>query len=187
MLMADTGFRETYLRDISRTYRNYKTLGERAIAQVSDDDLHTVLGDEANSVAVIVKHLAGNLRSRFTDFLTSDGEKPERDRDGEFEMRARASRTEILEWWESGWGVALAAIDALTPADLDRTVYIRAEPFAVVESLNRLAAHAAYHVGQIVFLAKHFAGSNWASLSIPRNRSAEATRGTFKQGIIPQR
>jgi hypothetical protein len=184
--MAADDFRRDYLRDIARTYRNYKTLGEHAIAQVSEQDLHTQLDPEANSIAILVKHLAGNLRSRFTDFLTSDGEKPTRNRDGEFEMPGRASRDELLQWWESGWAAALAAIDALTPEDLDRPVYIRSEAFLVVESLDRLATHAAYHVGQMVFLAKHFAGANWKSLSIPRNRSAEA-KGVFKKGIVPQR
>jgi hypothetical protein len=184
--MSDHDFRQAYLRDIARTYRNYKTLGDRAIAQVSDDDLHTALDGEGNTMAVLVKHLAGNLSSRFTEFLTTDGEKPTRDRDAEFEMPARASRSELLQWWESGWSVALGAIDALAPADLDRTIYIRAEPFLVVESLDRLAAHAAYHVGQIVFLAKHFAGAQWTTLSIPRGRSREMAQGTFKQGIVPK-
>src|SRR3954468_9262792 len=144
--MASEDIRTVYLRDIARTYRNYKTLGERAIAQISDEDLHRQLDPEANSIAIIAKHLAGNLRSRFTDFLTTDGEKPTRNRDGEFEMPLLATRAQILEWWESGWAVALAAIDSLSPEDLDRSIYIRAEAFLVVESLNRLAAHAAYHV-----------------------------------------
>ena len=113
--MAAEDFRAVYLRDIARTYRNYKALGERAMAQVSDDDLHRLLDPEANSIAIIAKHLAGNLRSRFTDFLTTDGEKPTRNRDGEFEMPDRASRAQLLEWWESGWTPALAAIDALSP------------------------------------------------------------------------
>jgi hypothetical protein len=184
--MANEHVREIYLRDIARTYRNQKALGERAIAQVPDEHLHTLLDPDANSVAIIVKHLAGNLRSRFTDFLTTDGEKPDRNRDAEFEMPAAASRAEMLQWWESGWAAALGAIDALTPADLDRTVYIRREAFAVVEALNRLATHAAYHVGQIVLLAKHFAGPGWTSLSIPKGRSADHLQGEFKKGIIPR-
>jgi hypothetical protein len=183
--MAVETLREAYLRDIARTFRNYKTLGERAVAQVSDEDLHRLVDPEANSIAIVVKHLAGNLRSRFTDFLTTDGEKPTRNRDSEFEMPGRVSRDEMVAAWESGWAVALAAIDGLAREDLERTVYIRGEGFLVVEALNRLAAHAAYHVGQIVFLAKHFAGPHWTSLSIPRNRSAEA-RGEYKQGIIPR-
>ena len=174
-------FRAVYLTDILRTYRYYKTLGERAMAQVSDKDLHTTLDSESNSVAIIVKHLAGNLRSRFSDFLTTDGEKPDRNRDGEFEMPDRASREEILRWWESGWAIALTSIGSLAPADLDRTVTIRGESFLVVEQLNRLAAHAAYHVGQVVFLAKHFAGPNWTSLTIPKGRSGQVGVGTYKK------
>ena len=174
-------FRAVYLTDILRTYRYYKTLGERAMAQVADADLHTMLDSESNSVAIIVKHLAGNLRSRFSDFLTTDGEKPDRNRDGEFEMPDRASREEILRWWESGWVIALTSIGSLAPADLDRTVTIRGESFLVVEQLNRLATHAAYHVGQVVFLAKHFAGPNWTSLTIPKGRSGQVGVGTYKK------
>jgi hypothetical protein len=174
-------FRAAYLIDILRTYRYYKTLGERAMAQVADADLHTTLDSESNSIAIIVKHLAGNLRSRFSDFLTTDGEKPDRNRDGEFEMPDRAVREEILRWWESSWAIALTSIGSLTPADLDRTVTIRAESFLVVEQLNRLAAHAAYHVGQMVFLAKHFSGPNWASLTIPKGQSGQVGVGTYKK------
>ena len=184
--MATESFQASYLRDIARTYRNYKTLGERAMAQVSDEQLHLALDPESTTIAVIVKHLAGNLTSRFTDFLTSDGEKPTRRRDEEFEMPADVSRAEMMQWWESSWAVALAAIDALTPDDLSRTTNIRGEAFLVVETLNRLVTHAAYHVGQIVLLAKHFAGTGWASLSIPKNRSAEVGKGTFKQSFIPK-
>jgi Protein of unknown function (DUF1572) len=179
--MAAEDVRGAYLRDIARTFRSYKTLGDRAVAQVSDEDLHTLVDPDANSIAIVVKHLSGNLRSRFTDFLTTDGEKPTRNRDGEFEMPERLSRAEMLAAWESSWGIALAAIDGLTPEDLNRTVCIRGEEFLVLEALNRLAAHAAYHVGQIVFLAKHFAGPRWTSLSIPRGRSADAT-GEYKKG-----
>lgn len=173
-------FRDTYLQDIVRTYRNYKTLGEKAIAQMPDAHLHTELDANSNSVAVIVKHVAGNLRSRFSDFLTADGEKPDRDRDGEFEMPERASREEILDWWERGWTTALGSIEALGPEDLDRTVHIRKEPFAVVEALNRSITHTAYHVGQIVYLARHFAGSDWKSLSIPKGMSARVVQGDVK-------
>jgi len=163
-------FRDTYLRDIIKTYRAYKSMGEKALAQVADADLHRLVDPEANSVAIIVKHMAGNLRSRFTDFLTTNGEKPDRNRDGEFEMPDRVSRDELLRAWESGWSIALTAIEALTPKDLERTVMIRGEPLLVVAVLNRLATHAAYHVGQIAFLAKHFAGANWKTLSIPKRR-----------------
>jgi hypothetical protein len=175
-----------YLVDLVRTFRNYKALGDGALSQVSDDDLHTLVDRDANSIAVIVKHLAGNLRSRFTDLLTTDGEKPDRDRDAEFEMAERVSRDDINGWWEEGWAIALASIESLTPEDLERTVTIRGEPFHVVEALNRLATHAAYHVGQIVLLAKHFAGPNWQSLSIPKGQSKHA-KGTYKQGIVPRR
>jgi uncharacterized protein DUF1572 len=163
-------FRDTYLRDIIKTYRTYKSMGEKALAQVADADLHRLVDPEANSIAIIVKHMAGNLRSRFTDFLTTDGEKPDRNRDGEFEMPDPTSRDQLLRAWESGWSIALASIEALTPGDLERTVLIRGEPLLVVEVLDRLAAHAAYHVGQIAFLAKHFAGPTWKTLSIPKRR-----------------
>jgi hypothetical protein len=176
--MADD-FRSTYLKDILHTYRVYKGLAERAIAQVDDAALHATLDAESNSIAMLMKHISGNLRSRFTDFLTTDGEKPDRNRDGEFEMPERASREELLRWWESAWSVALRSIETLQPPDLDRTVTIRGEEFQVVEQLNRLASHAAYHVGQIVHLARHYAGSDWTSLSIPKGQSNRAT-GNYK-------
>jgi hypothetical protein len=182
--MDDT-FRQAYLQDIARAFRNYQTLGERAMAQVADDDLHTLLDPDANSIAIIVKHVGGNLRSRFTDFLTSDGEKPTRNRDDEFEMPEQASRAEMMRWWESGWAAVLGAIDSLTPDDLGRTVHIRGEAFLVVEALSRSVTHTAYHVGEIVFLAKHLAGPRWTSLSVPKGRSAKVTKGTFKQRIVP--
>lgn len=175
-----------YLTDIRRTFRNYKALGDKALAQVSDADLHRLLDPDGNSIALIVKHVGGNLRSRFRDFLISDGEKPDRQRDTEFEIDQTPSRDQILKWWESGWTIALQEIDALSPEDIERTVTIRNEPFLVLEALNRAAAHIAYHVGQIVFLAKHFAGPNWTSLSIPKGKSREHAQGTFKQGIVPR-
>jgi uncharacterized protein DUF1572 len=170
-----------YLRDVVRTFRNYKALAERAIAQVpADGDLHRQLGPESNSIAVIVKHVGGNLRSRFRDFLTSDGEKPDRNRDGEFEMPERASRDEMLRWWNEGWAVALGSIEALTPEDLDRTVFIRREAFLVPEALSRSATHTAYHVGQIVYVARHLASPTWTSLTIPKGQSANVGQGDFK-------
>lgn len=175
-----TDFRDTYLRDVARTYRNYKALGEKALAQIPDAHLHTELDVNSNSVAVIVKHVAGNLRSRFTDFLTTDGEKPDRNRDGEFEMAATAPREELLRGWEVGWSAALESLDALRPDDLDRTVRIRTEPFAVVEALNRSITHTAYHIGQIVYLARHFAGADWRSLSIPKGMSSQHLQGEFR-------
>jgi hypothetical protein len=176
----------SYLRDVLRTYRNYKALGEAALAQTTDDRLHALLDPDANSIAIIVKHLAGNLGSRFADFLTSDGEKADRNRDGEFEMPERPTRDQLMATWNGGWGIALASIDALGPEDIGRTVRIRGEAFTVVEALNRSATHTAYHVGQIVLLAKHFAGPDWKSLSIPKGKSAEYSTGRFKQGIVPK-
>lgn len=175
-----TDIREIYLRDIVRTYRNYKALGEKALAQIPDAHLHTELDANSNSVSVIVKHVAGNLRSRFAEFLTSDGEKPDRDRDAEFEMPEHATREEILRWWELGWSTVLGSIEALRPEDLERTVRIRNEPFAVVEALNRSATHTAYHIGQIVYLSRHFAGPAWTTLSIPKGKSGEHRQGDFK-------
>jgi hypothetical protein len=176
-----------YLADLIRAFRNYKMLGEAAIAQVSDHDLHTLLDPEANSIAIIVKHLSGNFRSRFTDFLSSDGEKPGRDRDREFLMPERASRAQIVDWWESGWSVVLTSLDALTPEDLERTVRVRGEAFLVFEAITRSLTHTAYHVGQITLLAKHFSGPDWKSLSIPKGESKAYSRGSFKQGIIHRR
>lgn len=179
--MAGVAMREAYLGDILRTYRNYKALGEKAIAQVHrDEDLHVQLDPGSNSIAVIIKHLSGNLRSRLRDFLTTDGEKPDRQRDAEFEMPERVLRTELLRWWDEAWAIALGALDALNPEDLERTIYIRGEALLVIEALNRNATHTAYHVGQIVYLARHFAAQDWKSLSIPKGKSAEYAKGDFK-------
>jgi Protein of unknown function (DUF1572) len=179
--MAQGTVSAAYLRDIVRTYRNYKALGEKAIAQIPRDaDLHAQLDPDSNSVAVVVKHLTGNLRSRFRDFLTADGEKPDRRRDAEFEMPEPVSREELLRWWEEAWAVTLANLDALKREDLERTIYIRGEAFLAIEALNRNATHTAYHVGQIVYLARHFAAPHWKSLSIPKGKSAEFARGDFK-------
>src|SRR5262245_16817963 len=181
--MATDSFRQAYLHDIARAFRNYKALGERAMAQVSDENLHALVDPDANSIAIIVKHVGGNLRSRFTDFLTSDGEKPTRNRDDEFEMPVQASRAEVLEWWDAGWAVTLSAVDALTIYALARTIHTRGEAFLFVEALSRSITHTAYHVGQIVMLAKHLAGPHWATLSIPKGRSKEFGRGKYKEGM----
>ena len=152
-------------------YRKLKTLGDRALAQVpSDDAFNLFLDPESNSICVIVRHLAGNFRSRWTDFLISDGEKPNRNRDGEFDQARRLTRDETLAEWEQGWSVLLTAIETLTPADLQRTVTIRGEVHTVFEAILRNQLHAAQHVGQILLLAKHTAGSKWTTLSIPRAR-----------------
>ena len=178
--------RDTYLADIRRSFRNYRQLAETALAQIDDEHLTATLGTDDNSIAVIMQHVAGNLRSRFTDFLTADGEKPDRNRDAEFESHPDVSRDALMADWNSAWDVLLHEIDALTPADLDRTVHIRREPFAVVEALHRSMTHIAYHVGQIVFLAKHLMGADWTSLSIPKGKSTEFGTGSFKKGIIPK-
>lgn len=177
--------RDMYLAEIVRSYRNYRQLAETALVQVNDDALTASLGNDDNSLAVIMQHVAGNLRSRFTDFLTADGEKPNRQRDAEFEARPDSTRESLMAEWNAAWDMLQQTLAALTPADLDRTVYIRQEPFTVIEALGRSITHTAYHVGQIVFLAKHLAGGNWTSLSIPKGRSADIGVGTFKKSFVP--
>jgi hypothetical protein len=162
-----------YLRDAIEDFEKYKGLSERALAQVDDEQFFAALDGESNSIAVIVKHLAGNLRSRWTDFLTTDGEKPDRNRDSEFEIDSSASRAALMQKWEEGWRCALDSLKALTSDDLAKTVYIRGEPHSVVKAIGRQLTHAAYHAGQIVFLAKHFAGGSWQTLSVPRGKSQE--------------
>jgi Protein of unknown function (DUF1572) len=168
-----------FLDDIVRTFRKTKALADGALAQVAAGDLHRAIDSDANSLAVLMLHVSGNLRSRFTDFLTSDGEKPDRDRDREF-VAAGWTADALFARWQEGWEVALETIEALTPEDLTRTVYIRAEAFLVIEALNRAATHTAYHAGQIVLLARHFAGVGWRTLTIPRGQSAQAV-GSYKQ------
>jgi len=163
-------FSTSYVTDSLALFRQYKSLAERAIAQVSDEQLIQILDPESNSIALIVKHIAGNMRSRWTNFLTSDGEKPDRDRDSEFE-RPPATRAELLRLWESGWDCVFAAVEPLSEADLVRTVTIRGEAHSVMQAINRQLMHYAMHIGQIVFLAKHFQSDRWNSLSIPKRRS----------------
>ena len=160
-----------YLADALKIFRNNKRLGEKAMAQLSDEELFRAIDAESNSVAVIVKHLAGNMRSRWTDFLTADGEKPTRDRDSEFVLDEGTTRAEVLRWWDEGWRLVFAAVEPLRPEDLMRTVSIRGEPHTVVEAVNRQIAHYAQHVGQIVFLAKHLRAGEWQTLSIARGKS----------------
>ena len=171
--MNDQSLGQHYLEDALYTFRYYKTLAERAFAQISDDDFFRTFDEESNSIAVNIKHMAGNMLSRWTDFLTTDGEKPERDRDMEFVMLPDTTKEDMLAYWETGWKCTFAAIQPLTPADLMRTVRIRGQDHTVVQAINRQLAHYAYHVGQIVYLAKHFRSSDWQSLSVPKNRSAE--------------
>src|SRR5579864_3250092 len=167
-------FTTSHLKDSTEVLRYYKRLAERAIAQVPDEALVAAPDSESNSIAIIVKHLAGNMRSRFTDFLTTDGEKPDRKRDTEFEAPAK-TRADLMAMWETGWQCVFDALSPLNDEHLAQKVYIRSEAHSVIQALNRQLAHYAYHVGQIVYLAKHFAGANWTALTIPRGKSEEFT------------
>jgi|SRR5271165_117680 len=162
-----------YLDEAHRQFRGHKRLAESAMAQLKDDELFITLDPEANSIALIVKHMAGNMRSRFTDFLTSDGEKPDRHRDQEFELSPATTRADLSKWWEEGWSRVFATIESLKPDDVMRKVTVRAEPHTVLQAINRQIAHYAYHTGQIVFLAKHIRSGKWKSLSIPRGKSED--------------
>ena len=161
------------LDDAQNVFRTYKRLADRALEQVDDASFVRTIDDESNSLALIVKHISGNLRSRWTDFLTSDGEKPARQRDQEFEQRDGDSRASLMKAWEDGWQRMFDSIGSLGEADILATVIIRGEPHTVVQAINRSLAHTASHVGQIIFLAKHLQSSAWQTLSIPRGKSAE--------------
>ncbi|MBI2220552.1 MAG: DUF1572 family protein [Acidobacteria bacterium] len=167
-----------YLRDLPEQFEKLKSLADKAVARVSDEEFFREIDQASNSLAVILQHVGGNLRSRWRDFLTTDGEKPDRDRDGEFVASDR-TRQEVLEVWEAGWRVLLDELRALAPADLARDVFIRGERHSVVRAANRSFQHTAYHVGQIVFLARHFRAGDWQSLSIPK-RSPQNARNTQK-------
>jgi hypothetical protein len=162
-----------YLEEIKRQLRGHKRMAENAMAQLEDKDLFIAIDSEANSIAILVKHIAGNARPRFSDFLSTDGEKPDRFRDQEFEVTPQTTREEVLRWWEEGWAQAFSTLDSLKPEDLARTVTIRQEPHTVMQALNRALAHYAQHIGQIVFLAKHLRSAGWKTLSIPRGKSEE--------------
>ena len=164
----------SYLKDSLDLFRYYKKLAERAIEQCPDEGLFTILDTESNSIAIIVKHMAGNMRSRWSSFLTTDGEKPDRNRDSEFEEPPK-NRAELLALWEQGWKYLFEALEPLTDADLSRTVTIRTEPHSVMQAINRQMGHYSYHMGQIAFLAKHFAvqSGKWTTLTVPRKKSAE--------------
>jgi len=164
-------FTTSYLADSLSLFRMYKAMGERAMAQLSDEELSRPLDEESNSIALIVKHMAGNMRSRWTDFLTSDGEKPDRNRDTEF-VEPPATRTALTALWEDGWKAVFGALEPLTDADLDRRVMIRGEAHSVMQAINRQIAHYAMHMGQIILIAKHYKGADWQTLSIPKNKSA---------------
>jgi hypothetical protein len=181
-----------YLEEARRQMRGHKRMGEGAMSQLKEEDFFVTLDPESNSVAILVKHLAGNMRSRFTDFLTTDGEKPDRFRDQEFELNTTTSRADVVKWWEEGWARVFAAIDLLKPEDVMRFVPIRGEPHTVLQAVNRQIAHYAQHIGQIVFLAKHLRSSEWKTLSIARGRSEEfkkvvpKTARPASEGVAPK-
>ena len=167
-------FSTDYVKDSIAIFRQHKRFADRAIEQVTDEQLYATLDPDANSIAVIMKHVAGNMRSRWTDFLTSDGEKPNRNRDTEFEEPPK-TRAELLAMWEEGWRALFAALEPLSNADLERKVVIRTEPHSVMQAINRQMAHYSQHIGQIILLSKHFAGANWKTLTIPKKKSAQFT------------
>jgi hypothetical protein len=164
---------QNYFEDALSSLRAYKKLADKAIAQLKDEEFFVTLDEESNSVAVIMKHMAGNMFSRWTDFLTSDGEKPNRNRDMEFVIEPQTSKGDVLDYWERSWACVFGALEPLGPDDFEKKVKIRGEEHTIVQAINRQLMHYSYHVGQIVFLAKHFRSADWKSLSIPRNRSAE--------------
>ena len=164
-----------FLPTATNEFRRLKKLAERAMVQVPDQDLHWRPDKNSNSIAIILRHLGGNMAARWTDFLTSDGEKPERNRDAEFEDDM-ASRDELMKMWERGWACLFRTLEGLTENDLEKTVHIRAEPQTVIQAISRQMWHYAYHIGQIVYVAKHLRSEEWKSLSIPRGKSAEYMR-----------
>jgi hypothetical protein len=171
-----------YRDDVLASFRAYKILAEKALGQLKDKEFFETLDEESNSVAVIMKHIVGNMFSRWTDFLTSDGEKPNRNRDLEFVIEPQTTKEEVFAYWEKGWQCLFSALEPLQPNDFERTVLIRGEEHTIVQAINRQLTHYAYHIGQIVFLAKHFRSAEWKSLSIPRNKSAEFNRYLADQG-----
>src|ERR1700691_2455470 len=181
-----TDLAASYLDEVRRQLRGHKRMAEAAMAQLEDKDFFATLDPESNSVAVLAKHIASNARSRFTDFLTSDGEKPDRFRDREFEVSEKTTREEVMLWWEQAWSHVLPTLDSLQPDDVQRIVTIRGEPHTVMQALNRALAHYAQHIGQIVFLAKHLRSERWQTLSIPRGKSEDykvANPKTHSRGI----
>ena len=171
--MSGDGIAEHYLGEAKRQMRGQKRHAEGAMAQLDDKDFFAAIDGEANAVAILAKHIAGNARSRFTEFLTTDGEKPDRYRDREFELPAGATRSDVMREWEEGWARVFAALDSLQPEDVMRTVTIRGEPHTALQAINRQIAHYSMHIGQIVFLAKHLRSSEWKTLSIARGKSED--------------
>jgi hypothetical protein len=179
--MSTEAIVKNYLEDAISSLKQAKKLADKAIAQMKDEELFVTLDEESNSVAVIMKHMAGNMFSRWTDFLTTDGEKPDRNRDMEFVIESNTTKDDVLHYWERGWACVFAAIEPLTLEDFEKTVLIRGEPHTIVMAINRQLMHYSYHIGQIVYLAKHFRSTEWRSLSVPRNRSAEFNASRFGQ------
>jgi hypothetical protein len=171
-MAEENSFAAAYLEEAWRSFRGYKRLAEGALNQLSDADLFHAPDQESNSVAVVMKHISGNLRSRWTDFLTTDGEKPDRNRDQEFEMAAHPNREQVMRSWEDGWNCVFKTLTDLQPGDFGRTIYIRGDAHSVIQALNRSLTHIAYHVGQIVYVGKQLRKNDWKSLSIPRGKSA---------------
>jgi uncharacterized damage-inducible protein DinB len=174
--MTDSGTADIgtlYLEEAFRSFRGHKRLAEGAMEQLSDEQFFATPSEESNSVATIVKHMAGNMRSRFTDFLTTDGEKADRNRDQEFVTDGTQTRADLMRSWENNWQLVLDTVRSLRPDDLARTVTIRGEPHTVLKAIHRQVAHYAYHVGQITFLAKHWKGAEWQTLSVPRGQSEQ--------------
>jgi hypothetical protein len=174
--MSQEDIGAAYLADALRSFRSYKKLAEEALAQTSDEDVFRRIDPEANSIAVLIKHMAGNMRSRWTNFLTTDGEKPDRDRDREFEIDAGTTRAEVMTWWEQGWQCVFDAVAPLKPEDLGRKVFIAGREHTAMQAITRQLLHYAGHVNQIVLLAKHFRGAGWKSLSIPKGQSKSYAR-----------
>lgn len=176
------GITEEYHSDALSSLRAYKKLADKAIAQIKDEEFFVTLDDESNSIAVVMKHMAGNMISRWTDFLSSDGEKPDRNRDLEFVIESTTSKDDVIAYWERGWQCVFDAIEPLSTDDFQRRVMIRGQEHTIVQAINRQLMHYSYHIGQIVFIAKHFRAQDWQSLSIPRNRSTEFNQFLDQQG-----
>ena len=170
----------SYLDSAKKQFAMYKALGEKAMQQIDDDQLNWAANEDSNSVATIVKHMWGNMMSRWTDFLTTDGEKPWRLRDTEFETD-RPDRITILKWWDEGWQCLFSALDSIADNDLDKIIYIRNEGHTILEAVNRQISHYSYHVGQIVYISKLRSSDGWTSLSIPRNQSVSYNAGKFSE------
>ena len=176
-------FEKHFLENTIGVFNNYRALAEKSFAQLNDDkEFHYVPDAESNSIAIIMKHMAGNMMSRWTDFLTTDGEKPNRNRDGEF-IEGAESKEELIKYWNKGWEVFMNTLNSLKENDLLKTVSIRGEELTVAQALNRQTAHYAYHIGQIVFLAKHIISADWNSLSIPKNKSSEHLKGSYLDNL----